>query len=164
MVTVDRRHLAMAAAGLAVLLTGCASGTGPSSGGGATPPGAGAPGAGSNTAAATASFDGTWSGTWSRTSAPPTTGTMTFVLRQDGQAISGTIDVAGSACLTKGSVTGHADGARVFLHAVTPAVNGAGQASGTYHGVRSGGKLAGSLVVTCSLGAGIGKWSLQLQQ
>jgi hypothetical protein len=129
----------------------------------------GPPAAGSLSAAATTpsaesvSIDGTWKGTWTRTSPPPSSGTMTLVLHHSGQSVTGQVEVVASACLTKGNVTGTVAGTKVTLHAVTPAVNGTGQATGDYEATLSGSKLGGSLTVTCSVGTGVGTWDLSRQ-
>jgi len=100
---------------------------------------------------------GTWSGTWQRTSAPPTTGTMTLTLAQKGNALSGKEAVVGSACLTTNKVKGTVHGT-----AVTFSVSQTG-ISASYQGAVSGSKLSGTLQVTCGSLTGKGKFSLTRQ-
>ena len=165
--TFPRARLATPAVLLALLLTGCTHGAAAPNTGATTPPAGGASGPPATTDTATTStatpYEGTWSGTWSRTSPPQTTGTITFVLHQQGQSITGTVDVGGAACLTKGPVNGSVNGADISLHTVTPAASGGGQATGEYQGVLAGTKLSGSLTGGCSLGIGIGTWQVTRQ-
>lgn len=147
---------AMIVTAITLLLTGCAHGTTPAAGG----VGAGTSVPASSGNAATAFFSGVWSGTWTRVTSPRGSGTYRWVLHQRGQQITGTLEAGSSACLTKGPLTGHVSGPHIILHAVTPAVNGVGQASATYHGTLAGGTLSGTAVVKCSVGVGYGTWKL----
>jgi hypothetical protein len=160
MVTFDRRAVAglATALGLVLLIAGCQKATNTADGAGNTTS-AGQP---SSTSASTP-FAGTWTGTWTRTSPPPGSGTMTLVLQQSGQSISGTIDVGASACLTKGPVTGSVTGTAISLHTVTPAVNGTGNATGDYQATLSANKITGTLTVSCSVGVGVGTWEVTRQ-
>lgn len=144
--------------GLTLLMTGCAHGTTPAGGGTSTRASARGPSSAPSTA--TASFDGTWSGTWTRLTPPPGSGTYTWILHQQGQQITGTLSAQHSLCLTKGPLTGHVSGAHITLHAVTPAINGVGKATATYHGTLAASTLSGTGVVKCSVGVGYGTWKL----
>jgi hypothetical protein len=115
------------------------------------------------TAAAQSALDGTWKGTWTRTSPPPGNGTVTFVLHVNGQAVTGTVDVGSSACLTKGDISGTLAGTALTMHTSTPAVSGTGQATGDYQGSLNGNKISGTLTVTCSAGVGVGTWEATRQ-
>ncbi len=149
---------AMIVTAVVLLMTGCAhkAATAPSS----TSTRASAPAPGSLGAHDTASFSGVWSGTWTRVTAPRGSGTYRWVLHQRGRQITGTLKAGHSACLTSGPLTGQVNGPHIVLHAVTPAVNGAGQASATYHGTLRGGTLSGTGTVRCSVGVGIATWHL----
>jgi hypothetical protein len=149
---------AISVIGLILLMTGCEHGTTPAGGGATTPASARGPSGAPSTA--TASFDGTWSGTWTRVTPPTGSGTYTWVLHQQGQQITGTLDARSSACLTNGPLTGHVSGTHITLHAITPAVNGVGEAKATYHGILAAGTLSGTGVVRCSVGVGFATWKL----
>ena|SRR5258708_4675138 len=144
-----------------VLTTGCTS-SGPSATTGNVSPAASTHTKPSSPADA-AVIKGTWSGTWTRVTPPVSSGTYTWVLHQSGQQITGTLTAGQSACLTKGPLTGQISGAHVILHAVTPAVNGVGQAQATYHGVLAGTTLSGTGIVKCSVGVGLAHWKLTRQ-
>ena len=66
----------------------------------------------------------------------------------------------GFCLLTKGPRTGHVSGSHITLHAVTPAINGTGKATVTYHGTLASGVLSGTGVVKCSVGVGLATWKL----
>jgi hypothetical protein len=159
-----RPAAALIATAVALLMTGCAHKATPAAGRSSAPVAAPASSAPTSSAApATASVAGTWSGTWTRVTSPPGSGTYQWVLHQHGDQVTGTLQAGHSACLTKGSLTGHVLGTRVILHAVTPAVGGVGQAHATYHGTLAGGTLAGTAIVTCSAGTGFGTWTMKRQ-
>lgn len=158
MVTLDRRFMATLLISLALFTAGCQKASSNTSGG--QPTGTPAPGASTS---ASASFTGTWSGTWQRTSPPPGGGSYKFVLTQQGQAITGTLAVTGSACLTDGDVSGSVSADAITMHTVTPAISGGGNATGDYQGTLSGNKITGTLTVSCSLGVGVGTWEVTRQ-
>jgi hypothetical protein len=166
MATLVRRYLATVAVGAVLVVTACDRGaarptTQPTpTGAPATTTTGGATGGGTGGGS---TFDGTWSGAWTRTSPPPGNGTMTLVLHQQGQTISGTVDVTASACLTKGDISGSVTGTAITLHTVTPAVSGGGRATGDYQGTLAGSRITGTLTVSCSLGVGVGTWDVTRQ-
>jgi hypothetical protein len=84
---------------------------------------------------------------------------MTLILHQQGSALTGTISVQSSACLTDGSITGTVNGSALTMHADTPAVAG-GKATGDYVATVAGDKLTGTLTVTCPVGVGVGTFDL----
>ncbi|HET7013874.1 MAG TPA: hypothetical protein VFI65_08190 [Streptosporangiaceae bacterium] len=149
---------AMIATAVILLMTGCGPRAAAPASGTSTP--ASAPHSHSPGTPAAASFSGVWTGTWTRTTSPPGSGTYRWVLHQQGHRITGTLEAGNSACLTKGPLTGHVSGPRILLHAITPAVNGTGQASATYHGTLKDGTLSGTGTVKCSAGTGLATWKL----
>lgn len=151
-----RSAAAMIVTAVTLLMTGCTHGTTPAASSPSTRTNAPA----SSGSPATALFTGVWSGTWTRVTSPHGSGTYRWVLHQRGHQITGTLEAGSSACLTKGPLTGHVNGPHIVLHAVTPAVNGVGQASATYHGTLAGGTLSGTAIVRCSAGVGFGTWKL----
>jgi hypothetical protein len=106
------------------------------------------------TRAKAASATGEWSGTWKRTSAPPTTGTMTVTFTQTGTKLSGSENVVGSACLTNHDVKGSAKSGKVAWTVSESNIKA------NYTGSISGKKLTGKLSVTCSGVTGVGTFSL----
>jgi hypothetical protein len=155
MVTLARRGAATVVIGLLVLAAGCSRDV--TDQGSANPP---ASTAGPSTAAAAAPAAGTWTGTWIRTAPVAGNGTYTFVLQQQGQTITGTIEATGSSCLTKGPVSGTLSGTKLTLHAETPAISGGGQAIGDYDATLAANKITGNIKVTCSTGTGVGTMDL----
>ena len=157
MVTCARRAAATVVMGLLMLAAGC--GRDVTEQGSANQPAVVPTLSTASTAGPSAT--GTWSGTWTRTAPIAGSGTMTFVLQQQGQSITGTIDVGGSSCLTKGAVTGSLNATTITLHAKTPAINGGGDATGDYDATLSGDTMTGKIKVTCSSGTGVGTFDLK---
>ena len=143
-----------------LLCAGCLISAGACGGGGEKSPAVGGTttsvAASTQPAGGTASLTGTWAGNWQRTSAPPTQGTFRLTLTQQAGALTGTIDVAGSACLTTHPITGTVNGSAVEFKTV-----GSNTTAGAYTGTVSGNDMTGTLTVTCPSGVGIGTWQLK---
>jgi hypothetical protein len=108
-------------------------------------------------------LSGTWAGPWNRDAPVPAHGTNTFVLDQQGQAITGTIAVVGATCLGKGTVSGTINGSTLLLHAITPAVTGSGNATADFTATVAGNSLTGTFVGGCSVGIGTGTFQATRQ-
>jgi hypothetical protein len=115
------------------------------------------------TTAAGIDVSGTWTGPWNRTAPVTANGSNTFVLHQQGQSVTGTIEVVGATCLGKGTVSGALNGSTLTLHAVTPAVTGSGDATADFTGTLAGNKITGTFVGGCSVGIGTGSFQATRQ-
>jgi hypothetical protein len=114
------------------------------------PPVGASPTTASSTAepAATGTITGTWKGTWSSTKYVGLTGTFTLNFQQSGSTLSGTIEIAGTPCISSASITGTLSGTDITFGFV----NGAEAVS--YTGTWTGPDMAGTWVVGQGSGAG----------
>jgi hypothetical protein len=81
---------------------------------------------------------------------PDTQGTFTIEFQQDGDALSGTISIEGTPCLTGGSITGTLVGDEIEFGAVE------GQVEVEYRGTVDGDRMAGTWSTDC--GDADGDW------
>ena len=111
--------------------------------------------AGSATASTQWGVTGTWSGSWVRTAPVAGNGTMKLTLTDNAGAVSGTIEVTGSACLTKNQITGSVTGPTISLNVSDGGITAA------YSGTIAGSKMNGTMTVTCpNVGTGTGTWTV----
>lgn len=81
---------------------------------------------------------GTWQGTWNSNTGPG--GSVSVEFEQEGNSLTGTVQITGSPCLTNGTVTGNVSSSGATFGAVqgphqitfTGSRNGSNQLSGTY--------------------------------
>jgi hypothetical protein len=98
---------------------------------------------------------GAWSGSWERTEPVPGNGELNLDLSQDGGAISGSLSVTGSACMTTHDVTGTLDGDHVDFEVSD------GGLTAAYDGTLDGTEMTGTMTVTCpGVGTGTGTWTV----
>jgi hypothetical protein len=95
---------------------------------------------------------GVWNGTWQDTSPDTSSGTFAVTFTEAGSALSGTIAVKGTPCLTSGTVTGTITGSTISFGAVS------GQVTITYDGSVSGSKMQGTYAAP-ACGNAKGNWS-----
>src|SRR5262245_9908339 len=114
---------------------------------------------GGTTSAPADGISGTWSGGWERTAPIPGNGELTLDLSDDGGALSGSVTVTGSACMTTHDVSGTPDGDTVPL-----AVSDGG-ITADYEATRDSTRLSGTMTATCpDVGTGTGTWSVSLEE
>jgi hypothetical protein len=111
------------------------------------------------TTAATAAptgLGGIWGGEYVSTSTPGSTGTFILDWTQTGSALSGTISVTASQCVTEGTITGTTDGATITFGAVE------GTYAISYEGTVSGDTMSGTYS-SPSCGNAAGTWQAAKQ-
>ena len=99
---------------------------------------------------------GTWNGAYESTSTPGSTGTFILDWTQTGSALSGTISVTASQCVSEGTITGTTDGATITFGAVQ------GAYSIAYEGTVSGDSMSGTYT-SPSCGNAAGTWTADKQ-
>ena len=155
------RWFATMLAGLALLLTACTKSNDHATGGGGTT-GASATAStatasptptqtGTQTPATTANLSGTWLGTWQNKTPDAASGTLQIQWVQQGPALSGSITIAGTPCLTGGKIAGALNGNRISFGAVQ------GQVQVAYTGIVSGATISGTYATPC--GQAEGTWT-----
>jgi hypothetical protein len=95
-------------------------------------------------------LSGNWTGTWTDTSPDHSTGSFQLRWQEQGTALTGTIVVNGTRCLTNGTITGGLNGDTISFGAV------AGQVVVTYTGKVSGTTMSGTYGTAC--GNAVGTW------
>lgn len=94
---------------------------------------------------------GSWSGTWANHQPDQATGTFRIVWKQKGAVLAGTISIAGTPCLSDGTISGVVHGSSIKFGVVS------GQAKVAYTGTVSGDTMSGTYATAC--GNARGQWS-----
>jgi hypothetical protein len=105
---------------------------------------------------AASGLGGIWGGEYVSTSTPGSTGTFILDWTQTGSALSGTISVTASQCVTEGTITGTTDGATITFGAVQ------GTYAIAYEGTVSGDTMSGTYS-SPSCGNAAGTWQAAKQ-
>lgn len=105
---------------------------------------------------AASGLGGIWGGEYVSTSTPGSTGTFILDWTQSGSALSGTISVANSECVSEGTITGTTDGATITFGAVQ------GTYAIAYEGTVSGDSMSGTYS-SPSCGNAAGTWQAAKQ-
>lgn len=93
---------------------------------------------------------GAWPGEWQNTTPDASRGTFRIQWTQSGSALSGTITITGTPCLTGGSINGSLSGSALNFGVVT------GQSQVSYTGTVSGNTMSGTYTTSC--GNAQGTW------
>jgi hypothetical protein len=122
------------------------------------PPAVAAPSAPATTAPTTTappppstSLSGTWAGTWANQVPDQSTGSFTVTWTQNGNALTGSITISGTPCLSGGSITGSVNGATISFGAVQ------GQVTVEYSGTVASTTMSGTYATDC--GKARGSWT-----
>ena len=95
------------------------------------------------------SVEGNWSGTWTSETHLGSAGTFTMDFTLSGDALEGPIEIAGSECLSAGTITGTLAGSQIQFGAVE------GAQSVSYEGTVQGDHMSGTYsALSCDNGAG----------
>ena len=105
---------------------------------------------------AASGLGGIWGGEYVSTSTPGSTGTFILEWTQSGSALSGTISVANSECVTEGTITGTVAGSQITFGAVQ------GTYAIAYEGTVSGDSMSGTYS-SPSCGNAAGTWQAAKQ-
>jgi hypothetical protein len=106
---------------------------------------------------APASIAGAWRGTWSSQKYPGLTGHFALTFVQQGSALSGTISITGSSCISGATLTGQLTGTQITFGVVQ------GAETVAYSGTWSGASMSGTWTITHGSGGACttdnGDWS-----
>jgi len=95
---------------------------------------------------------GTWDGTWKDTTPDQSTGTFALTWTQNGSALTGSIVVKGTPCVTGASVTGSVSGSSISFGVVS------GQIKIAYDGTISGTTMKGTYAAPAACADAKGSW------
>jgi hypothetical protein len=96
----------------------------------------------SNAPSASSSIAGAWNGTWSSQKYPGLTGHFALTFVQQGSALSGTISITGSSCISGATLTGQLTGTQITFGVVQ------GAETVAYSGTWSGASMSGTWTIT----------------
>lgn len=100
-----------------------------------------------------ASLSGKWDGSWQNSSPDSSSGTFELEWQQDGDTLSGTIEVRGTGCFDEGSVDGTLNGSQIEFGIVS------GGAKITYTGAVTADGLSGTYSANAACGNAEGDWT-----
>ncbi len=103
-------------------------------------------------AAGAGGIAGSWNGTWQDKTVDQASGTFVVTLAQKGTALTGSIIVKGTPCLTSGTVTGAVNGSTINFGAVS------GRVQITYSGSVIGTTMKGTYAASAMCGDAKGDW------
>ena len=95
---------------------------------------------------------GTWNGTWQDKTPDQAGGTFVVTLTQSGNALTGSIVVKGTPCLTSGTVTGAVNGNAISFGAVS------GRIQIKYDGSITGSTMKGTYTASAACSDATGAW------
>ena len=95
---------------------------------------------------------GTWDGTWKNTTPDQSTGTFVLTWTQNGSALTGSIVVKGTPCVTGASITGSVSGSSISFGVVS------GQIKIAYDGTISGTTMKGTYAAPATCADAKGSW------
>jgi hypothetical protein len=99
------------------------------------------------------SLAGKWDGSWQNSSPDSSSGTFELEWQQDGDTLSGTIEVRGTGCFDEGSVDGTLNGSQIEFGIVS------GGAKITYTGAVTNDGLSGTYSANAACGNAEGDWT-----
>ena len=99
------------------------------------------------------SLAGAWDGSWQNSSPDSSSGTFELDWQQDGDTLSGTIEVHGTGCFGEGSVDGTLNGSQIEFGIVS------GGAQITYTGAVTNDGLSGTYSANAACGNAEGDWT-----
>ena len=104
-------------------------------------------------ASTAASLAGRWDGSWQNSSPDSSSGTFELEWQQDGDTLSGKIEVRGTPCFHEGSVDGTLNGSQIEFGIVS------GEAQISYTGAVTADGLSGTYSANASCGKAEGDWT-----
>jgi hypothetical protein len=99
------------------------------------------------------SLAGKWDGSWQNSSPDSSSGTFELEWQQDGDTLSGTIEVHGTGCFSEGSVDGTLNGSQIEFGIVS------GGAKISYTGAVTADGLSGTYSANAACGNAEGDWT-----
>jgi hypothetical protein len=99
------------------------------------------------------SLAGKWDGSWQNSSPDTSSGTFELEWQQDGDTLSGTIEVHGTGCFSEGSVHGTLNGSQIEFGIVS------GGAKISYTGAVAADGLSGTYSANAACGNAEGDWT-----